>query len=54
MMKWIQQDGAMPLRHFFLQAKDALEHPYFDDLDKTTINALESDVIRAREQEETA
>lgn len=35
-----------------LQAKDALEHPYFDDLDKAAINALESDVIRARELEE--
>ena len=34
------------------QAKDALEHPYFDDLDKAAINALESDVIRARELEE--
>lgn len=32
-----------------MQAKEALQSPYFDDLDKETVDALESDVIRARE-----
>lgn len=31
------------------QAKEALQSPYFDDLDKEAVDALESDVIRARE-----
>ncbi len=31
------------------QAKDALRHPYFDDLNKANIDELESDAIRARE-----
>lgn len=31
------------------QAKDAIVHPYFDDLDKATVDLLESDVIRARD-----
>jgi hypothetical protein len=25
-----------------LQAKEALKHPYFDDLDKVTVDALEN------------
>ena len=33
----------------FVQAKEALQSPYFDDLDKETVDALESDIIRARE-----
>ncbi len=32
-----------------LKAKDALDHPYFDDLDKATIDLLESEAIRARD-----
>jgi hypothetical protein len=32
-----------------VQAKEALQSPYFDDLDKETVDALESDIIRARE-----
>lgn len=32
-----------------LQAKDALHHPYFDDLDKDEVDLLESESIRARE-----
>jgi hypothetical protein len=35
-----------------LQAKDALKHPYFDDLDKMAVEALESEVILARERED--
>ena len=31
-----------------LQAKDALSHPYFDDLEKAEVDALESEVVRAR------
>lgn len=31
------------------QAKEALKHSYFDDLDKESVDALESDIIRARE-----
>lgn len=33
-----------------LQAKEALQHDYFADLNKAEIDALESDVIRARER----
>ena len=33
------------------QAKDALKHPYFDDLDKAKIDLLESKEIREREAE---
>lgn len=36
----------------WLQAKEAMEHPYFNDLDKASVNALESDIVRARENEE--
>lgn len=32
-----------------MQAKDALVHPYFDDLDKATIDLLESETIRLRD-----
>lgn len=32
-----------------LQAKEALQSSYFDDLDKETVDALENDSIRARE-----
>ena len=32
-----------------LQAKEALQSAYFDDLDKETVDALENDSIRARE-----
>ncbi len=32
-----------------MQAKEALQSAYFDDLDKETVDALESDIIRARE-----
>lgn len=35
-----------------VQAKDALQHAYFDDLDKMAVEALESDIIKQREQEE--
>lgn len=31
------------------QAKEAMRHPYFDDLDKEAVDLLESDIIRARE-----
>jgi cyclin-dependent kinase len=31
------------------QAKEALNHPYFNDLDKEAVDLLESDIIRARE-----
>jgi hypothetical protein len=34
---------------FSMQAKDALVHPYFDDLDKATIDLLESETVRLRE-----
>lgn len=33
------------------QAKDALNHPYFDDLDKATVDLLESEEIRERDAE---
>lgn len=29
-----------------------MKHPYFDDLDKMAVEALESEVILAREREE--
>ena len=29
-----------------LQAKEALKHPYFDDLDKETVDALENEALR--------
>lgn len=32
-----------------LQARDALQHPYFDDLDKEEVDKLENPVVRARE-----
>ena len=32
-----------------MQAKDALVHPYFDELDKATIDLLESETVRLRE-----
>eukprot|EP00891_Asterochloris_glomerata_P008682 jgi/Astpho2/8682/e_gw1.00128.89.1_t len=32
-----------------MSAKQALQHPYFNDLDREAVDALESDVIRARE-----
>lgn len=32
-----------------MSAKEALQSPYFDDLDKDAVDALESDIIRARE-----
>ena len=43
--------GCTALRHVLdvLQAKEALQSAYFDDLDKETVDALESDIIRARE-----
>jgi len=31
------------------QAKEALDHPYFDTLDKATVDLLESETIRNRE-----
>ena len=31
------------------QAKDALSHAYFEDLDKAEVDLLESETIRARE-----
>ena len=37
------------MRHSPMQAKDALVHPYFDDLDKATIDLLESETVRLRE-----
>lgn len=30
-----------------LQAKEALKHPYFDDLDKATVDALENPELEA-------
>lgn len=30
------------------QAKEALTHPYFSDLDKVTVDALESEEVRQR------
>ncbi len=29
-----------------LQAKEALKHPYFDDLDKEVVDALENEALR--------
>jgi hypothetical protein len=43
-----------PLTSPGVQAKDALSHPYFDDLDKATVDLLESPEVRAREAEEAA
>lgn len=37
------------MHYCVVQAKEALQSPYFDDLDKETVDALESDIIRARE-----
>ena len=37
------------MHRLVVQAKEALQSPYFDDLDKETVDALESDIIRARE-----
>lgn len=34
-----------------MQAKNAMRHPYFDSLNKAEVDALESEVIRAREQQ---
>jgi hypothetical protein len=34
---------------YVTQAKDALVHPYFDDLDKATIDLLESETVQLRE-----
>lgn len=31
------------------QAKDALHHPYFDDLDKAAVDALENPELEERE-----
>lgn len=30
-----------------VQAKEALQHPYFDDLDKVTVDALENPELEA-------
>jgi hypothetical protein len=30
-----------------IQAKDALHHPYFDDLDRVTVDALENPELEA-------
>lgn len=35
----------------FLQAKDALNHPYFADLDKATVDKLENPAIAERDQD---
>jgi cyclin-dependent kinase len=32
-----------------VQARDALQHPYFDDLDKEEVDKLENEAIRVRE-----
>jgi hypothetical protein len=32
-----------------LQAKDALKHPYFDDLDFVAVNALENPALNIEE-----
>ena len=32
-----------------LQAKEAINHPYFDDLDKATVDLLENPVVRTRD-----
>jgi cyclin-dependent kinase len=32
-----------------LQARDALAHPYFDDLDKEAVDKLENESIRVQE-----
>lgn len=36
------------------QAKEAINHPYFDDLDKVTVDALESQEVRDRMAEAAA
>lgn len=35
-----------------LQAKDAMDHPYFDDLDKDTVDLLENPELAARGDDE--
>ena len=35
-----------------MQAKEAMKHPYFDDLDKATIDLLESETLRERDASE--
>lgn len=47
LVRWLL---VMELTQPVLQAVDALNHPYFDDLDKAEIDVLESDIIKAREQ----
>lgn len=37
-----------PLALSHPQAKEALTHPYFSDLDKVTVDALESEEVRQR------
>lgn len=42
--------GARLTNYFSLQAKEALKHPYFADLDKETIDLLENPEVRQRDQ----
>lgn len=37
----------VPVSVCWLQAKEALKHPYFDDLDKVTVDALENPELEA-------
>ena len=32
-----------------VNAKDAMSHPYFDDLDKETVDLLENEALRTRD-----
>jgi hypothetical protein len=32
-----------------VQAKDAMQHPYFDDLDREVVDALENEALRGRD-----
>jgi hypothetical protein len=34
-----------------LQAKEALKHPYFDDLDRVTVDALENPELEGLDDE---
>jgi hypothetical protein len=40
-----------PIDFCALQAKEALNHPYFDDLDKATVDALENPELEGLEDE---
>lgn len=44
-------DAARPLSPFHPQAKDALHHPYFADLNKDAIDMLEAPEVRLRDRD---